>query len=163
MNSVRPSQTKLMRVDKISQFRPNFTTSAKFHNPGILGIPGVRAVSQFLQCFLYSLCIVGQVHDSNTSTERWTEDLTRSWMPPLLVSRQLGGTPRSSSTVSPLILFWSATFYTWCTKPLFNQKKNREKVYLRSLVLNGRGLFCFLSSSSSTLGFSSSIPQTWSA
>ena len=151
-----------MGVDQISKFRPNFTISAKFHNPGILGIPGVRAVSQFLQCFLYSLCIVGQVHDSNTSTERWMEDLTRSWMPPLLVSRQLGGTPRSSSTVSPLILFRSATFYTWCTKPVFNQK-NREKVHLRSLVLNGRGLFCFLSSSSSTLGFSSSIPQTWSA
>ena len=51
MNSVRPFQTKLMGVDQISQFRPNFTISAKFHNPGILGIPGVRAVSQFLRCF----------------------------------------------------------------------------------------------------------------
>ena len=29
---------------------PNFTISAKFHNPGILGIPGVRAASQFLRC-----------------------------------------------------------------------------------------------------------------
>ena len=32
----------------------NFTISAKFHNPGIpeiLGIYGVRAVSQFLRCF----------------------------------------------------------------------------------------------------------------
>ena len=30
--------------------------STKFHNPGIpeiLGIPGVRAVSQFLRCFLF--------------------------------------------------------------------------------------------------------------
>ena len=52
MNSVRPFQTKLMGVDQISQFRPNFTISAKFHNPGILGIPGVRAVSQCLRCFL---------------------------------------------------------------------------------------------------------------
>ena len=53
MNSVRPFQTKLMGVDQISQFRPNFTISAKFHNAGILGIPGVRAVSQFLRCFLF--------------------------------------------------------------------------------------------------------------
>ena len=29
----RPFQTKL-GVDKISQFWPNFTSSAKFHNPG---------------------------------------------------------------------------------------------------------------------------------
>ena len=41
-----------------SQFRPNFTISAnfiildKFYNPGILGIPGVRAVLHFLWCFL---------------------------------------------------------------------------------------------------------------
>ena len=38
-----------MGVDQI------FTISAKFHNtgiPGILGIPGVRAVSQFLRCFI---------------------------------------------------------------------------------------------------------------
>ena len=54
MNSVRPFQTKLMGVDQISQLRPNFTISAKFHNPGILGIPGVRAVSQFLRCFFFS-------------------------------------------------------------------------------------------------------------
>ena len=47
----RPFQTKLMRVDQTSQFRPNFTISSKFHNPGILGIPGVRAVSQFSRCF----------------------------------------------------------------------------------------------------------------
>ena len=44
MNSDRPFLTKLMGVDQISQLRPNFTISAKFHNPGILGIPGVRAV-----------------------------------------------------------------------------------------------------------------------
>ena len=43
-----------MGVDQISQFRPNFTISAKFHNPGILGIPEVRAVSQFLRCFFFS-------------------------------------------------------------------------------------------------------------
>ena len=58
MNSVRPFQTKLMMgVDQISQFRPNFTISAKFYNPGIpgiLGIPGVRAVflGQYLRCFI---------------------------------------------------------------------------------------------------------------
>ena len=49
-----------------SQFRPNFTISAKFHSfskpgilgisgipeiPGILGIPGMRTVSQILRCF----------------------------------------------------------------------------------------------------------------
>ena len=55
MNSVRPFQTKLMGVDQISQFRPNFTISAKFHNPGILGIPGVRAVSQFFRCFFTNM------------------------------------------------------------------------------------------------------------
>ena len=46
-----------MGVDQISQFRPNFTISAKFYNPGIpgiLGIPGVRAVflGQYLRCFI---------------------------------------------------------------------------------------------------------------
>ena len=41
-----------------SQFRPNFTISAnfiisdKFYNPGILGLPGVRVVSQFLMFLL---------------------------------------------------------------------------------------------------------------
>ena len=30
----------------------DITISTKFHNPGILGIPGVRAVSQCLRCFL---------------------------------------------------------------------------------------------------------------
>ena len=43
---------------QISQVRPNFTISAKFHNPGILGIlgiPGVRTVSQFLRCFFPDL------------------------------------------------------------------------------------------------------------
>ena len=51
-----------------SQFRPNFTISAKFHSfskpgilgisgipeiPGILGIPGMRTVSQILRCFFW--------------------------------------------------------------------------------------------------------------
>ena len=40
-----------MGVDQISQLRSNFTISAKFHNPGILGIPGVMAVPEFLRCF----------------------------------------------------------------------------------------------------------------
>ena len=43
----RPFQTKLMGG------WPNFTISLKFYNPGIpwiLGVPGVRAVSQFLRC-----------------------------------------------------------------------------------------------------------------
>ena len=34
---------------------------AKFHNPGIagiLGIPGVRAVSQFLRCFNVHACVL---------------------------------------------------------------------------------------------------------
>ena len=47
---------------------PNFTISAKFHNPRILGIPGVRAVSQF---FFY-----------NRSTSTWqllrTRELRKS-------------------------------------------------------------------------------------
>ena len=50
MNSFRPFQTKLMEVDQISKFWPNFTISAKFHNPGI---PGVRAVSQFCDVFFF--------------------------------------------------------------------------------------------------------------
>ena len=58
MNLVRPFQTKLMGIDQILHFRPNFSISAKFHNPGIpgiLGIPGVRVVSQFLRCFYVHL------------------------------------------------------------------------------------------------------------
>ena len=52
MNTVRPLQTKLMGVDQISQLRPNFTISGKLDNPGI---PGVRAVSQFLRSIVESI------------------------------------------------------------------------------------------------------------
>ena len=41
-----------MGVDQISQFQLDLIISAKFHNPGILGMSRVRAVSQFLRCFL---------------------------------------------------------------------------------------------------------------
>ena len=50
----KKTKTKTMTIT----FRPNFTISAKFHNPGIpgiLGIPGVRVVSQFLRCFYVHL------------------------------------------------------------------------------------------------------------
>ena len=41
-----------MGVDQISQFQLNLIILAKFNNPGILGMSRVRAVSQFLRCFL---------------------------------------------------------------------------------------------------------------
>ena len=47
-----------------------FTISAKFHNtgiPGILGIPGVRAVSQFLRCFPLSMVL--SVRDAQHQTQ----------------------------------------------------------------------------------------------
>ena len=104
--------------------RPNWWGLTKIHNLGQISQSQSNfTILEYMELGQFGNFWFGQVHDSNTSTERWMEDLTRSWMPPLLVSRQLGGTPRSSSTVSPLILFWSATFYTWCTKPVFNQKK----------------------------------------
>ena len=48
----------------------NFTISAKFHNPGIPGllwIPGVRAVSQFLRCLN-----MGFPNSSNTQVQTFT-------------------------------------------------------------------------------------------
>ena len=35
----------------------NFTISAKFHNPGILVIPGVREVSQYLRCYIFGFVV----------------------------------------------------------------------------------------------------------
>ena len=40
---------------------------AKFHNHGILGIPGVRAVSQFLRCFPLSMVL--SVRDAQHQTQ----------------------------------------------------------------------------------------------
>ena len=72
MNSVRPFQTKLMGVDQISQFRPNFTISAKFYNPGILGTPGVRAVSQFLRCLYLHIPVLPQIQSDTIPTNQTT-------------------------------------------------------------------------------------------
>ena len=56
------------------QFRPNFTISAKFHNPGILEIPGVRAVLQFLRClylWLFSLKYFIEYHLCSHCSYDW--------------------------------------------------------------------------------------------
>ena len=66
-----------------------FTILSKFHNtgiPGIVGIPGVRAVSQCLRCFYYCMLLHGMVWHCmvfsciDTSVQwSWVTDVTLHW------------------------------------------------------------------------------------
>ena len=114
-----------MGVDKISQLRPIFTISAKFHNPRILGIPGVRAVSQFLRCLFSVFRIVSPGIWSWTSWDTW------SYLVPVKIS-------------PPCCLSWThrCVIFIWYHAWIWKYRNPNENTKIISWAINkGRRIF----------------------
>ena len=78
----------------------NFTILSKFYNPGIpeiLGIPGVKAVSQFLRCFKQNWKVEINIKENLRWAPVTWHCLQWAWWPPLpasLLRRWRGTKPR---------------------------------------------------------------------
>ena len=108
------SSESVMNSDQTDGGWPNFTTAAKFHNPGILGIPAVRAVSQFLRCFdnISHFCLFIQFKNKHWTFSfsqflRWDENVlasARAASCPACGSDQCATLSRACHTIT-----WAAT------------------------------------------------------
>ena len=98
MNSVRPFQTKLMGVDQISQFRPNFT---------ILEYLEYLEIGQFriFAMFLFNIVQTAFLITFQNVRKRLSRQMTKNIIK-----------DESSTVGNLLVMFWSNTLEQYNTK-----------------------------------------------